>query len=527
MKDKRLPLRLMMIFLVALCFLLPHPSSGAEPKKVAILPFTMNADRDLTFLQDGITDMLASRLAWKGEVEVLQKAEVRKALEKVTGPLSPPAALEIGKTLKANYVILGSLTVFGDSVSIDARILDVAGGEELVTAFSQTKGMDEVIPTVNRFAQDINEKIMGRAVAPPAYATAPDYGDRSPRGLVPGEDAFGQGVEPVISNYRTHITGLAVADLDGDGENELLFIDEHTLYIARWDGRRFLEMGRFGGARKNQYVWLDTADTDRDGKSEIYVSNILGDTLDSLALEWRNDRIVPLATGQKWFFRVTDLPGKGRVLLGQQRRVGGDFIPSVYILNREGGHFSKQEKLDLPRWANAFNFAMGDISGSGKTEIMMIGYDQKLEFYDSKGEVTWKSDDDYGGKPISFTYRGDKEALDLKYFFMPSRVELTDADGDGRNEVMVCQNKEKIGSWLSAARIFTNGRVEFLKWGGMGMTTFMKTVTISRYISDYRVADVDNDGNQELLLSVVKDYAFYRGKGSRSQIVVYDLEEKK
>jgi len=35
--------------------------------------------------------------------------------------------------------VLGSLTVFGDSVSVDARILDVAKSDELVTAFNQAK----------------------------------------------------------------------------------------------------------------------------------------------------------------------------------------------------------------------------------------------------------------------------------------------------------------------------------------------------------------------------------------------------
>jgi hypothetical protein len=41
----------------------------AEPQAtVAILPFTMHTPSDLHYLQDGIHDMLASRLAWQGKV---------------------------------------------------------------------------------------------------------------------------------------------------------------------------------------------------------------------------------------------------------------------------------------------------------------------------------------------------------------------------------------------------------------------------------------------------------------------------
>ena len=153
------------ILIILAVVLIQAPASSAKtPKKIAILPFNMNADRDLTFLQEGIMDMIRTRLAWKGEVDILEKKAVKKETAHIEGHLDSDSALTVGKALQADYVILGSLTVFGESVSIDARILDVAKGEEQVTAFNQSKGMDEVIPTVNQFAQDINAKIMGRYV---------------------------------------------------------------------------------------------------------------------------------------------------------------------------------------------------------------------------------------------------------------------------------------------------------------------------------------------------------------------------
>ena len=139
-------------------------SSSSSIKRLAILPFAMNSDRDLKFLQSGIMDMLSSRLAWKDKIEVIEKGTVLKTLDAFPGPIDKQKALEIGRALHADYVILGSLTVFGDSVSIDAKILDVAKGDELVTAFEQTKGMDGVIPAVNKFAEDINARVMGKYV---------------------------------------------------------------------------------------------------------------------------------------------------------------------------------------------------------------------------------------------------------------------------------------------------------------------------------------------------------------------------
>ena len=60
--EKRCFLLLSVIFL-AMAIIGPK-TAIAEPYKVAIIPFKINAEKDFTFLKDGIFDMLASRLSW-------------------------------------------------------------------------------------------------------------------------------------------------------------------------------------------------------------------------------------------------------------------------------------------------------------------------------------------------------------------------------------------------------------------------------------------------------------------------------
>ncbi len=69
---------LLSIMLFGLGLFQAGTSMAKKPKRLAILPFSMNADRDLTFLQKGIVDMLSSRLAWKGKVTVIEKGKVKK-----------------------------------------------------------------------------------------------------------------------------------------------------------------------------------------------------------------------------------------------------------------------------------------------------------------------------------------------------------------------------------------------------------------------------------------------------------------
>ena len=338
-----------------------------------------------------------------------------------------------------------------------------------------------------------------------------------------GEGFFGEEMVSHISHYRTHIIGLDVADVDGDGKNEVLFIDNNTLYVCRLDGDRLVQIKKSSMGSKHQYLWLDAGDTDGDGKAEIYVSNTRGDGLDSFAMEWRNGELVPFAKRQNWFFRVMDDPEKGETLIGQRRKVAAGFQPGIYILKRQGNGFSNEEKLKLPKGANALNFAVGDITGMGDREIILFAFDDRLEIHGAGGDETWRSDDRYGGRPTSFSYQGHTAEVDQRYLFLPSRLILADTDGDGRNEVVVCKNEGEAGRWLAGMRFFTSGRIEFLKWQAAGMAPVMKTVKISRYISDYQIADADNDGEKELILSAVNDYSNMKGKANRSKIIIYEL----
>ncbi|MEX1299422.1 MAG: CsgG/HfaB family protein, partial [Desulfotignum sp.] len=127
------------------------PAVHAAPKTVAVLPFTMNSPQDLTFLQNGLFSMLSSRLSDSGKVEILDRATVDAALAGSQGDLTQDRARDIGKRLGADYVLFGSLTHFGESVSLDAAMLDVTGEKPALTFFEQSNNMGDVIPLVNTF----------------------------------------------------------------------------------------------------------------------------------------------------------------------------------------------------------------------------------------------------------------------------------------------------------------------------------------------------------------------------------------
>ncbi len=485
-------------------------------KKVAVMPFKINADRDLSFLQEGIVDMLSSRLAWKDKVVVAEERLVKEELTRLKGRLDKDAGIKAGKSLGADYVIIGSLTVFGESVSMDASILDVDKGEKLVTAFNQSKGMDEVIPAINQFAKDINAKILGRSTREPVYVQKPG-GTEKRSGLIKVAEGLQKKDIGHVQSFKTGIIGMDSGDVDGDGKDELVCIDSDTVYIYKWQEKAFAELRKIQGSWSPEFVYVSIGDMDKNGREEIYVSNLAGSTLSSFVLEWSSGDFKVISKGQRWFFRVVNLPDKGETLIGQKRLTGGGFSGHVYVLNRDGNHFTKAEPLTLPSMANVFNFVKGSLTGGGSVETMVLSPETEFLFLVTQdGDRIWKSEDEFGGLDIHMVAQGRDVGTEKWFHFSPPML-LSDLDNNGIKEVVVCKNKSSINRMTEKNRMFSSGRMHFLQWDGLSIATKWKTKDMPGPITGYCLKKSQDGQGLELVLSIQKS-------SGRSQIIMYNVE---
>ncbi|MBN1625571.1 MAG: VCBS repeat-containing protein [Deltaproteobacteria bacterium] len=514
----------MILLIPMIALLMPVTHSVAKaPKKVAVLPFKMNADKDLTFLQEGIMDMISSRLAWKGEVELLEKDVVKKEVAGIKGGLNKENAIDVGKALHVDYVIIGSLTVFGESVSIDARILNVSKGEELITAFNQSRGMDEVIPTVNQFAQDINAKILGRQVRPQTYPVGGSEREVGPGGLIPvGGDTWEQKFAHT-QTFNYEIRGVDSGDIDGDGKNELIVLSNDTVYIYRWTEKSFALFKSLKGSWTPDYVYLSVADLDNNGKAEIYVSGQIQSDASSMILEYRSGQLTPVIDRERQFLRVVDLPGRGETLLGQTR-VSDGFSRYVYILKRDGDNLIRQETLNLPSMANIFNFVQGSIAYGNSVQTLVLNTETNILFmFNDKGEEIWRSDEEFGGTVTYMAVPSTTRNVE-RWIYYPPPIFLSDTDKDGRKEVVIAKNGAGLSRYAEKARFFSVGKLHLLLWSGSALSTRWETRDIAGGpITGYCIKDVDNDNQPEIVISALKQSARV-GRSPKSELVLMDLE---
>ncbi|WP_054688625.1 FG-GAP repeat domain-containing protein [Desulfosarcina cetonica] len=352
--------RNMILTFVVLLFFFATPAIAA-PVRVAILPFDVHAQNDLTFLQQGILDMLASRLSWPDQVEVINKKETQTALSSVSGFDGESRALLIGGKLQANYVLFGSLTVFGESVSIDAKMVDVSGQKAPLPFYAQTSGMGEVIPQINQFATTINATVFGRAVAPSPGVASPQAGrtaqQTGPQAYNPRmhpEKLLQNGIQsegqyPVMGQpyaqtpnpafiatapayggsadsfwrsqrFKSVITGIDMGDVDKDGQLETVVVTVDEILIYRNQNQRMVKIADLEKINTHQYMGVDVGDINGNGYPEIFISAISPrkDAFNSFILEYDGSEFKRIATDLPWHFRIVKTGVEGDFLIGQK-----------------------------------------------------------------------------------------------------------------------------------------------------------------------------------------------------------------
>ena len=514
-----------------------------EPVKVAIMPFTMNADKDLSFLQSGIQDMLTTRLAHEGEVTVIEKRIVQEKTAPLGNSVNKDQAQKIGSELGADYVLFGSVTVFGNSISLDASMLDMEGKRPPVTVFEQTQGMDGLIPRVNDFAMDINNKIFGISPAPAAAQARPAPAVPSthahPNTLIPGLSDGGMtgsmggqgGASPFVvtgtsaakfwksPNMKLDVQGIALGDIDGDGLNETVILGEHSIMVKRMEQGRFANVAEYQGEKYQKCFWVDVADVNGNGMDEIFVSAISGHSLrpESFVMEWNGSGLSMIAEKQHMYFSVIRAAGQEPELYGQRPSSGDPLLPGVFPLYLEGGDYVTGSKVNAPDYTQVFgiNFAkLGDVQ---VLRPLIYNADDHIRLINSKGKNDWKGDESYGGSHKYLKLPDSQSRVYLK-----QRIVVTDLNNDGVNEVLVNQNTGSTGKLFERYRKYTSGSFVCLGWDGLGLAPLWHTRKVSGYMSDFFVGDFDNDGQPELVGAVVSGNAIIGGN-EKSSLIAYEL----
>ena len=145
------------------CVMILAPALQAnEIETLAVLPFKINADKDISYVKKGISRMFYSRLSWPDKVRAIQPAQIEGQLKSIDQTATDKLIQAIAEKTNSQYVLTGSITQLAGSFSIDAKVYDISN-KRYMAFFEQSKESDELIEKVDRIAASINQKIFNRS----------------------------------------------------------------------------------------------------------------------------------------------------------------------------------------------------------------------------------------------------------------------------------------------------------------------------------------------------------------------------
>ncbi len=243
------------VTLLALFFAINYQQAFAEDvKKIVLLPFDVHSRADISTLREAVYKGLATELVKSKNIQLIERSAFAKAIE--GRRIDENLALRVGKDSGAAYVIMGSLSRFGEQISVDAKVIDVKEGRTLPGVFAQGKGLESIGPISARIRTDIilkiagdmriakieftgNKKIEGNAIS---------QGLKSVKGNIFSEEDISSDVKAI---YKMGYFDDVAADVAGSPEGKIvtfILVEKPLISEIRIKGNKDVDRNEIEGA---------------------------------------------------------------------------------------------------------------------------------------------------------------------------------------------------------------------------------------------------------------------------------------
>jgi len=166
--------------MLILAVLLTGSLHAKKKMRIAMLELTpLSVTKDLA---TGVTDLVVTELVNCGQFEVLERMQVVKILNEQgfqqTGVTDTSKAIEAGKLLNADTVMVGTLQKFNTSFVLNVKIVDVNTGKIMFADKQVAKDNDQLIDASTLLVSSLVRRITGNA---PKYYVKPAQNSQSAR----------------------------------------------------------------------------------------------------------------------------------------------------------------------------------------------------------------------------------------------------------------------------------------------------------------------------------------------------------
>lgn len=297
-------------------------------------------------------------------------------------------------------------------------------------------------------------RLGAKTAPPPLRAEAPGgVALRAPRWKSP------------VFDYQ--ITGMAVADFQGDGKPWVALSDAKTAALYPYPPQDDKPLARFSHPGiAPRIVSLEAGDVNQNGRAELFVSlhNGTFDRFETVVLELGQD-----AKGSPELKQIADIPwvvrghqdAAGRRVLAVQQLVEDTTFPfsNIYpLVFKDGKYGPGKGAIRHKRVDWIYDFTTADLDGHAPA-VMFLTTTEHLRVQFDKGY--WKTPDAYGQTPIRIRWHGR-----LLHFHPPI---LAAYDAQKKAGIFLVKNISMLGTLSEPFGLFNSAEIHRKSWNGVSL----------------------------------------------------------
>ncbi|MFW5908656.1 MAG: hypothetical protein ACOCR8_03355 [Desulfosalsimonas sp.] len=505
----------------------------ARERTIAVFPFEIHGTEDAANMDKAVTDMFSSRLGKISGYTTVDSSRI-KAADADPANMNLENALATGRQLDADIVLYGSLTMLGESWSMDTSLADVAG-RRLVDTFSRSgAAREELIPGIEAMAKDMEKALKDIPAAQESGSSGRVDKNKDPRaGFKTPEharkDIAGAWSGPEMDK---NFIGIAAADITGNGEAETVLLDQEAVYIYKISGKDFILEEKIDAPFNTKCLAVDTADINENQRAEIFVTakNSRSNMLRSFILEYKEGAFEFIVEKSPWFYRIVRDSSNSPILLGQRHKTGATpFSDEIFRLTFENNQYMPASTfIQGSTKTNVLGFAPGQIQRD-KEKPEAIAFDDRdhLMLAGEQGRTIWKSNRKYGGTSLFLEGPTQGKGEMPKRFYLPGRIIVSTMDTKRSvpDRIFLFNNSDLSPVSLKRVRVYKTGEILGMRWDGAGLMEQWKTRKYDGHFRDICLADLTGDGSTELAALLTEKQSWTPFSESRSRVLVFPIQD--
>ena len=133
---------------------------------IAVVDFRNTGnDESYNYLENTIPEAIITYLAKAGNIEIVERSRLKDALKEMelgmSGIMDERTAVEVGKAVGANAILVGSFVSIGDVIRINARLIDVKTSRIIKAEIVQGGVGVEIFNLMDEMARSIEAQLIG------------------------------------------------------------------------------------------------------------------------------------------------------------------------------------------------------------------------------------------------------------------------------------------------------------------------------------------------------------------------------